>query len=368
MSFHICKRCIMDNLSDYTINFDANGYCNYCREALLAKDKVYIPNEKGQELLDKLMCKIKKEGKNKQYDCIMGLSGGLDSSYLAYLGSQYKLRILAIHVDDGFNASVAVDNIKKLSQACKMDVMVEKPDKEQFCALTAAFIRAGVPNIAIPQDNLIIGYLHKYAKENEIRYFLSGGNFALESILQRGYTHSALDKIHIKDINKKFGTSSIDKLQIISSFQRKISNKMLFQIQEIRPLNYIDYRRDEAIAKLKSFCDFNYYGGKHYESILTKFVQIYYLPKKFSVDKRKSHLSSLIVSGQLTREEALEELKKPLYSDLHMEEEIEFILKCLKISRHDFNKIMSAKPRKHEDFKVSLWTYISYLNRKLRGY
>lgn len=368
MNIHICNRCVMDDFSDYTINFDENGHCNYCREALIAKDKVYFPNEKGQELLDKLMCKIKKEGKNKQYDCIMGLSGGLDSSYLAYLGSQYKLRILAIHVDDGFNAPVAVDNIRKLSTACNVDVIVEKPDKEQFYALTAAFIRAGVPNIAIPQDNLILGYLHKYAKENKIRYFLSGGNFALESILQRGYTHSALDKVHIKDINKKFGTNPIDKLQVISSFQRKISNKMLFQIEEVRPLNYIDYRKDEAIATLKAFCDFNYYGGKHYESIFTKFVQVYYLPKKFHVDKRKSHFSSLIISGQLTRGEALEELKKSLYNDFQMDEDINFILKCLKISRHDFDKIMLEKPRRHEAFSMSLWTYLSSINRKLRGY
>lgn len=368
MNYQVCNRCVMDNITDNTIYFDEKGYCNYCNEAFRAKDKVYFPGEEGQTYFDHMMLKIKKEGQGLKYDCIMGFSGGLDSSYLAYLASKYKLRILAIHVDDGFNSPVAIDNIKKLSEACSIDVVVEKPDREQFCNLTAAFIRAGVPNIAIPQDNLILSYLHKYAKKNKIRYFLSGGNFSLECILQKGNTHSALDKIHIIDINKRFGNASIDKLQLISSFERKISNKVLFNIQEERPLNYILYQKEKAISELKAFCDFNYYGGKHYESILTKFIQVYYLPKKFKVDKRKSHFSSLIVSGQMTRDHALAELKKPLYDEFEMEKDLEYILDCLNISKGEFYSIMSEVPHKHDDYKISPWIYISRLNRKIRGY
>ncbi len=368
MSYQVCSRCVMDNIADDTITFDEKGHCNYCNEAFLSKDKVYFPGEEGQAYFDQMMLKIKKEGQLLKYDCIMGLSGGLDSSYLAYLGSKYKLRILAIHVDDGFNSPVAIDNIKKLSEACNVDVVVEKTDREQFCNLTAAFIRAGVPNIAIPQDNLILSYLHKHAKENKIKYFLSGGNFALECILQRGNTHSALDKIHIVDINKKFGNAPIDKLQLISSFERKIGNKTFFNIREVRPLNYIHYQKEKAISELKAFCDFNYYGGKHYESIFTKFVQAYYLPQKFKVDKRKSHFSSLIVSDQMTRDHALEELKKPLYDEIEMKKDLGYILDCLNISKREFNSIMSEVPHKHDDYKISPWIYISRLNRKIRGY
>ncbi len=368
MDYKICNRCVMDNYSDNTIVFDEMGNCNYCNEVIIAKPKTYFPNKEGKKRLESTISMLKTEGKGKKYDCIMGLSGGLDSSYLAYLGYEYGLRILAVHIDDGFDSPIAIDNINKLSKACNIDVIMEKPDKEQFYDLTAAFIRAGVPNIAIPQDNLIIGYLYKHARENNTKYWLSGGNFPLESILQRGNTHDALDKVHIIDINKKFGRKPIDKLQIISSFERRISNRLLFKISEIKPLNFIDYDKSRAISELNKFCGYNYYDGKHYESILTRFVQVYYLPRKFNVDKRKSHLSSLIISGQITRDQALEELKKPLYNDDQIQKDINYILKCIDMSRDEFEKIMMQPQHKHEDYKVSNWGFINRLLRKVRGY
>lgn len=367
MAYQMCARCVMDNRSDETIFFDNQGYCNYCSTAIESMPQRYFPNEEGQRRLGELIREIKEKGKGKKYDCLMGISGGLDSAYLAYLGHQHNLRILAIHVDDGFDTPAARTNIEKLSEACAIDVVQEQVDREQYFALVKAFLRAGVPNLAIPQDNLIFAYLYKYAKEYDVRYFLSGGNFALESILQRGNTHSAYDRRHIIDINSKFGTTGLEKLRLTSNFERKIKDQLLLRIKEYRPLNYIDYNKQTVIAELEQFCGYDYYGGKHYESILTLFMQKYYLPRKFSVDKRHSHLSSLIVSGQLSREDALQILSEPLYG-----EEVELIitdfLNLIDLSRTEFEQIMNSPPKQHNDFKTSYWKYVSKLARRFRGF
>ncbi len=358
----------MDNRSDNTITFDHMGYCNYCSEAVSSLPKRYFPNNEGRKKLDELIEDLKAEGKGKKYDCLMGISGGLDSAYLAYIGYQYKLRILAVHVDDGFDTPIAAENIRRIGKACDIDIVYEYPDREQYFNLVKAFIKSGVPNIAIPQDNLIFSYLYKYAKEYKVNYFLSGGNFALESILQRGNTHSALDKVHIKNINNIYGDMPINRLTLMSSFERKIKNHLLLKVKEIRPLNYLEYSKDKAIKELEEFCDFNYYGGKHYESFLTQLMQKYYLPNKFNVDKRTSHLSSLIVSGQITREEALEELERPLYSAEEIEHIINTVLELIKMTRDEFDEIMNTRPREHDYYKTSSWKYVSKLVRKVRGY
>lgn len=368
MDYQICSRCVMDNQSDETITFDVNGYCNYCTEAINSMSQRYFPNEVGSEKLDELIKQLKKEGENKKYDCLMGISGGLDSSYLAYLGYQYGLRILAVHVDDGFDTTVAIKNINNIGKACKMDIIYEQPNKEEYFDLVKSFIKADLPNIAIPQDNLIFAYLYKYARKYDVKNFLSGGNFSLESILQKGNSHSAQDKTHIIDINNKFGTKSISNLPIMSSFERKIKSKILYRINEISPLNFIDYNKDKAIKELEEFCSYNYYGGKHYESKLTMFMQMYYLPRKFNVDKRKSHLSSLIVSEQISRKEALAELKRPLYDEGEMTEVIGGILSLINMRKEEFENIMKNMPKQHDEYKTSYWKYISKIVRILRGY
>ncbi len=346
-----CKRCVMDNSSDETITFDENGYCNYCTNALAQIGKVYFPNEEGKKRLDALLSAVKAHGKGKKYDCIMGLSGGLDSSYLAYLGFQWGLRVLAVHIDDGFDTDISKSNLKKLIAATHFDYEVITPDAEQFNALTLAYMRAGVPNLAIPQDNVLFAFLYKNMKMHKIKYFLSGGNFALESILQQGHTHPSGDVVNIRDIHKKYGTQPIDKLMFLSSMERK-KDQYLSGIKSPRPLDYIDYNRDKAFKELHEFCGFEYYGRKHLENILTAFVQCYWLPKKFGVDKRTSHLSSMIVSGQLTREEALLNLDEPLYDEDLMNEYIQFIKGKLNISDEEFNEIMNAPTHQHTEYQT----------------
>jgi len=363
--FQRCSRCVMDNSSDDTITFDSNGYCNYCTEALSQIGQVYFPNKDGEERLQELITRLKRENKNKQYDCMMGLSGGLDSSYLAYLGAvKWGLRIIAAHVDDGYDTEISKRNINKLCESAKIDLINIKPDEKQFNELTRAYMLAGVPNLAVPQDNILFAYLYKFAKQQKLRTFLSGGNFALECILQRGNTIDAFDVCNIKDINKRFGREKLDKLQLISNFQRDI-DMVLLHIESPRPLNYIDYNKKRAIKELNEFCGFEYYGGKHLENTLTKFIQVYWLYNKFNVDKRTSHLSSMIVSGQLSRDDAITLLQEPLYDEKEMEKEIDFILKKLDLSRDEFNQIMKNSSKKHTDYKTSKYNYVRAKLKKI---
>ena len=300
-----CTRCIMNDSADPTITFDENGYCNYCTDALAKiNTTAYFPNEEGEKRLRALLEQVKKSGEGKMYDCIMGISGGLDSAYLAYLGYTWGLRILAVHVDDGYDTDVSKENVRKLVEKTGIKMITVTPDAEQYNALLLAYMRAGVPNLAVPQDNILLKCLFDAVKEYKIPYFLSGDNFALECVLQRGNTYQSMDVVNIRDIHKRFGTQPINKLKFISAYEKYYSTRVAGMHLE-KPLNYIDYNRERAFRELKEFCGFEYYGRKHLENKFTAFLQLRWLPEKFGVDKRLSHLSSMIVSGQMTREDAL---------------------------------------------------------------
>lgn len=351
--FQRCTRCIMDNVSDANIRFDKDGICNYCTAALAVKSYTYFPNDLGKKKLDEMLALLKKEGLGKEYDCLMGISGGLDSAYLAYLGAvKWGLRILAVHVDDGFDTDLAKDNIKNLVEKAGITLVTIKPDEDQFLDLNRAFFYAEVPNLAIPQDNVLFAALYDFARKKKIRYFLSGQNFALESILQSGNTHSAYDLTHIKAIHKQFGTKPINKLPLISWQQRMFDNKVL-HLKTLIPLNYIDYNKERAIRELHDFSGFTYYEAKHLENLLTKVIQLIWFKEKFKVDKRTSHLSSLIVSDQLTRNEALAVYNKPAYDKVQMEKDIAFVLSKLNIERNEFDRILHRPPKAHTDYKTS---------------
>lgn len=349
--YQICKRCVMDNTSDDTITFDLEGNCSYCSNVLKIKTTTYFPNKEGEEKLQLLINQLKKEGQGKKYDCIMGLSGGLDSSYLLYLGVKWGLRILAVHVDDGFDTEISKRNIEKLKLATNVDLINEVPDKEQFNALTKAYLLAGVPNLAVPQDNVIFAYLYHYARKFKVRHFLSGGNFALESILQNGNTYRVFDIVNIRAINKQFGKKTMNKLQLLSDYRRFFDQKLL-RIETHRPLNLIDYNRQNALNELAEFCGFEYYGSKHLENVLTKFIQVYWFYHKFKVDKRRSHFSSLIISNQMTREEAIKNIENPIYNNEEMKKELDFILNKLDVSKDEFEKVFNSPGHQHTEYKT----------------
>ena len=363
----VCTRCIMTNKGDSTIRFDRNGVCDYCTQALERKPLEYFPNEEGSKKIEALIAEIKEYGKDLKYDCLMGLSGGLDSSYLAYLGFKWGLRILAVHADDGFDTPFAKSNIQKIVDACNIDLINVKPDEREFDDLTLAFMKASLPNLAIPQDNAIASVLYNLAKAENIKYFLSGDNFALESILQRGNTYSTDDVTHIRYIQKRFGSLPPDKLKIISRKEKQYLRDKL-GIKTIKPLNYIEYNKERAINELKDFCGYQYYEAKHYESVFTRFLQAYYLPEKFDVDKRTSHLSSLVIDGQMTREDALKEMKNPPIRQEQAESDIGFVCQKFEITREEFDAIMALPPKRHTDYKIDRKVrcrrFLSKLKRK----
>ena len=349
--FRRCTRCVMDNASDPTIRFDEHGVCNYCTSALEKRERVYFPNEEGERRFAALADTLKREGEGKPYDCLMGLSGGLDSSYLLFLGVARGLRILTVHIDDGFDTAISKQNLKKLVEKTGVDYTVVAPDAEQFYALSKAYMWAGVPNLAAPQDNVLFAEIYRLMRENGIRYFLSGGNWALECILQHGHTHTAMDTVNLRDINRRFGVTGLDKLRLWTAY-RRVTDRLLRGIQSPRPLNWVDYNRDRAFAELAEYCGFEYYGRKHLENTFTAFVQLVWLPRKFGVDKRTSHLSSMIVSGQMTRGEALEQLAGPVCPPELEAECVREVKDRLRITDAEYDAIMRAPAHSHLDYRT----------------
>lgn len=351
MAYQICKRCVMDNAADPYIRFDEQGYCNYCTEALEHAPKVYFPNEEGQRRLEKMLRTVKEAGKGKEYDCIMGLSGGLDSSYLAYLGYKWDLRILAVHTDDGYDTEISKENIRKLCAAATIKLIVAEPDRVQYDGLIRAHMEAGVPNIAAPQDSIALAYVYKAAREAGIKYLLSGVNFAMESLGQHSDSGSYMDLVNIKDINRRFGTEKTDRLKFMTSYWKYAMQKT-GRLVTLYPLDYVDYNRDRAFAELKEFCGFEYYGRKHLENILTAFIQLRWYPEKFGIDKRKWHLSSMIASGQMTRDEALHELQEPMFDEDIMTEYVALIKKRMALSDEELERIMKAPVHDHSEYRT----------------
>lgn len=370
MNYQQCTRCVMDNQSDRTIHFDKNGCCNYCTDVLHRMPTEYFPNAEGKRKLDALVAEMKEKTANDPYNCIVGLSGGIDSSYIAYLGHQYGLRMLGVHIDDGLDNPIATENLKKLTEKTCIELVVIQPDIKEYADVLKSLFRASVPNLALAQDNLIIQGLQKFGEENKIKYSLDGYNIAHESILQRDNRGAnACDKVNILAIHKRFGDVPPGKLTYVSLFDRYIGRRYLSSLIHIRPLNYIPYNLENAIRTLEEFCGFEYYGGKHYESILTRFLQCYYLPVKFHFDKRKSHFSSLIVSGQMTRDEALEKLKAPLYpSEELLEQDKRFLADYMGITVDELDSYIALPPKNHMDYPHSVLNHMAPLARKLRKF
>lgn len=348
----VCQRCVMDDSADSTIAFDDEGFCNYCTSALKLKPKTFFPNEEGEAKLTSMIEMLKREGQGKDYDCMMGLSGGLDSSYLAYLGAaKWGLRIIAVHIDDGYDTDISKSNLEKLIDKTGIECIVIKPDAEQFNNLTLAYMKAGVPDLAVPQDNVLFATLFRFALERGIKYFLSGSNFSTESILQEGCGWNTYDVVNILDIHKRFGQKPIDSLHFMSNWQKMKISKVL-GMTTLAPLNYVEYTREKAFAELDEYCGFQYYGRKHLENYLTAFLQTCWLPEKFGIDKRRSHLSSLIVSGQMTRDEALKELEEPQYDSEAMGEIKSLMADNMDIDVSKIDSLIESKPHSHIEYKT----------------
>jgi N-acetyl sugar amidotransferase len=343
--------------SDDEIFFDELGHCNHCNSAIELASKTWFPDEKGEEYLDQVFAKIKHEERKKEFDCIIGLSGGVDSSYLAWLTVKKGLRPLVVHVDCGWNSEQAVKNVENIVKKLNIELHTFVVNWEEMKDLHRAFFRASVPDQDIPQDHAIFAALYKFADQNNIRYVLNGLNFATESIMPSGWGYQAMDYRHLKSVYKRFGERKLKDYPHINFFQRYIYFTLIKRMIIINPLNYIDYRKEEAIELMKKELGWQYYGGKHYESRFTKFFQSYYLPVKFGFDKRRAHLSSLVISGQMTRSEALEKMKENLYSENEINYDLSYIAKKLDWSETEFREIINLPPNRHKDFATNQYLF-----------
>jgi N-acetyl sugar amidotransferase len=348
--YQICTKSVMDT-SDPLIEFDENGVCNHVRfyenwmktHKLLGKD--------ASDKIDEMVSKMRKEGKGNDYDCIMGLSGGVDSSYMSYLVSKvFGLRALVVHVDTGWNSELAVRNIQNIVQKLNLDLHTLVLDWQEMRDLQLSYFKSGVANQDVPQDHSFIASLYKEAEKFKIKYIMNGGNMATESILPKSWGYEPSDCTNLLSIHKTFGTIKLKTYPTISLYDYLLQYPYLKGMKVIRPLEYIDYNKNKTKEFLKTEFGWSDYGGKHYESKFTKFFQAHYLPLKFGYDKRKAHLSSLVVSGQMSREDAIIELKKPLYDPADLREDIEYFSKKLNISIDEYYEIISQPIREYSHF------------------
>jgi N-acetyl sugar amidotransferase len=350
-NYRQCSRTVMDNVADPDIRFDNEGICNYYHEYRAAAAEGVFSGKSGEEKLSQLAEKIKKDGKGKPYDCLIGLSGGVDSSYVALLVKRLGLRPLAVHLDNGWNSELAVKNVENIITKLGFDLFTLVVNWEEFKDIQLSYLRASVVDIEVVSDHAIFSTMYKLAKEHHTGYIISGTNIVTEHIMPPGWLYQKMDYANLKDIHDRYGKIKLKTYPFVD-FKKYVYYSAVLRLSPVSILNYVPYNKAAVKETIKKELDWRDYGGKHYESIFTKFYQAYILPEKFKIDKRKAHLSTLICSGQMNREEALQELGKPLYPPAELKPDMEYVLKKLGLSQEEFNKIMQLPVKRHEDFKT----------------
>jgi N-acetyl sugar amidotransferase len=347
--YQICSRCVMDT-TDEEIHFNAEGVCNHCVDFETLQKPQILKGYEGRQALDTYVAKIKADGKGKAYDCIVGLSGGVDSSYVAQRVIELGLRPLAVHVDTGWNSELAISNIEKIVHALNIDLFTTVVDWDEMRDLQLAFLKSGVANCDVPQDHTFIAVLFNLASKKGIRWVISGHNLQSESILPESWGYISIDSKHLHSIHKKFGTRRLKSFPTYSLFEYTFWWPYVRKIKILKILNFEDYRKDQAKQLLMERFGWRDYGGKHYESRFTKFFQSYYLPTKFGYDKRRAHLASLVVSGEITRSEALEEILKPPFDPDEAKQDKLFVAKKLGVTATEFDAILAGPCKSYLDY------------------
>ncbi|MFM7856448.1 MAG: N-acetyl sugar amidotransferase [Flammeovirgaceae bacterium] len=371
-NYRICSLTVMDNIADPDIHFDKDGICNYVHDYRKVEKESVYQGDLGVNKLNQLANKIKKDGAGKDYDCLIGLSGGVDSTYVAYLVKKLGLRPLAVHLDNGWNSELAVMNIENIVKKLNIDLFTLVVDWEEFKDIQLAYLKASVVDIEVVSDHAIFATMYKLAKEKKIGYIISGTNVVTEHIMPPSWLYSKMDFANLKDIHRQFGRKKL-KTYPIFDFKKYVYYSSVLKLVPISILNYVEYNKAEIKQLISTELGWRDYGGKHYESVFTKFYQAYILPEKFKIDKRKAHLSTLICSGQITRDEALAELIKPLYEQRDLKSDREYVIKKFGMKEEDFDYIMKQAPRLHSDFKSDRHLKETYMNalkstRKLRKF
>ncbi|MGH8384646.1 MAG: N-acetyl sugar amidotransferase [Pyrinomonadaceae bacterium] len=351
--YNICRTCIMDT-SDPNLTFLQDGQCEYC----LNFENNIRPNwdtgSIGEAELMKIADKIKKEGEGKDFDCIIGLSGGLDSSYLAYIAKEKMgLRPLLFHVDAGWNTDQAVGNIEKLVDGLGLDLYTEVINWEEMKSLQVAFLKSQVPDQDIPQDTAFFSGLYKFAKAHKIKYVLTGGNYSTECCREpeEWGAYPGIDKTLINDIHNKFGSRKLKSFPIVDVLSYKIYYRYVLGMQVVRPLNLLPYIKSEAEDTLEQLFGWKRFQHKHHESRFTRFYEDYWMPRKFGYEKRRAHFSSLIMTGQLTRDAALERIAKPELDEKFLKSEFEYVAHKLDLTVPELQSIFEGPNKTCLDYK-----------------
>jgi len=338
------------DISDFDITFDKNGVCNHCLDFNNKSGRYLFSLKEEEENLNNLKRRLFKR-KSGDYDSVLGLSGGVDSSYLAYLSKDLGLNPLCIHFDNGWNSNIAVKNVRNIIERTGFDLYTYVMDWPEFRDLQLSFIRAGVVDIEMVTDHAIFASMFKIRKKFGVSSILSGTNYLTEHGMPKSWSWQKLDIGNLRSIHKRWGSVKLKKYPTLpGSLWWIAATKIGFSGYFEEPLNMINYRKESAMKKLSEVFDWEYYGGKHYESVFTKFYQGYILPKKFNIDKRKMHLSAQIRIGEINREEALKELKNSPYDESELRRDRAFFLKKLGLEPEEFDWIMSQKPVEHTEY------------------
>lgn len=354
-AYQICTNCVMDT-SDSNIIFDSKGMCDHCNDFYTNVEPNWHTDEKGLEELASTVEKIKKEGEGKDFDCILGMSGGVDSSYLLHLAvTQLGLRPLVFHVDGGWNSELAVNNIQVMIDKLGLDLYTEVINWEEMKDFQLAFFKSGVPHIDIPQDHAFIATLYNFADKHNIKYILNGGNISTECVRNpMEFLYYGTDMAQIRDIRKKFSSNPMKTYPFSPVLRHKFYLRYLKGLTVVKPLNHMPYIKEQALKLLSDTYGWTPYPQKHFESRFTKFYEAYWLPERFGFDTRRVQYSSLILTKQLAREEALRKLKKPAFNPETIEEEFKYIATKLGISVAELRGYFESEKKFFWDYKNQL--------------
>lgn len=360
-----CSMSVMDTIADPNITFDEMGVCNYYKEYLNDELVHVLKGKEGQSRLNLEIDRIKKEKGDKKYDCILGLSGGVDSTYLCLLAKEKGLKPLVVHCDNGWNSELAQHNIEQAVKKCGFDLFTHVINWNEFRSMQLAYLKASVIDIEVLTDHAFMAVLYDQARKWKIKYVLAGMNIVTEQVLPQYWVYNKSDDKNIKDIVEKYGSIKVRDLKSFPflSYTTKRYCQKILKLEVITPLNWIEYNYEEVKERIINELDWRDYGGKHYESIWTRFYQGYILPNKFHVDKRKAHFSNLIFSGQITKSEAAQKLKSPTLPERVAKDDLAFVIKKFGLTELEFEDIMKLPRREHSEFfkeegyRKSLWIF-----------
>lgn len=345
--------------TDSRITFDEKGVCDHCRNYYQHIVPVWHTDARGWDALQRKVEKIKSHGVGKDFDCIIGVSGGVDSSYLTYVAKEkLGLRPLVFHVDGGWNSQIAVNNIEVLVDKLGLDLYTEVIDWDEMRDLQLAFFKSGVPHIDIPQDHAFFATMYRFAEQHKIKYILTGANYSTECVKNpMEWIYFGTDVLQIRDIHRKFGQRPLKTFPLSNILRHKIYLRYIRGIEVVKPLDYVPYDKEAAIKLLTDKFGWQPYAQKHFESRFTKFYEGYWLPQKFGFDTRKVQFSSLILTGQMTRTDALLRLSSPAHDQSTIAQDFEYVATKLGISVAELQQYFDAPNKSYRDYKSQLNTF-----------